>query len=83
MVSQGDIFAEALLEDLTPRIEPRDLELSQSQLPVAQQQINEAKQQEPEVASVQKMTSQKSKRAKELQEPAPVTGKIHVKVTKS
>ena len=35
----GDIFAEALLEDLTPRVEPQDLQLpiSGGQFPLLQQ----------------------------------------------
>ncbi|KAL4216756.1 hypothetical protein ACF0H5_024479 [Mactra antiquata] len=74
----GDIFAEALLEDLTPRIEPQQVDVGQSQLPV--DLVDEANEQQeiPEVApaeqSIPDIASQKTKRAKELQEPAPVTG---------
>lgn len=66
---------------MTPRIEPQDLEIGQSPLNVAQPEVDEQEQQQqPDVAPVEQslpeVAPQKSKRAKEVQEPAPVAGKF-------
>ncbi|XP_053387802.1 uncharacterized protein LOC123542373 [Mercenaria mercenaria] len=37
----GDIFAEAILEDLAPRIQPQDVQIGEDQLPVAQTNSDE------------------------------------------
>lgn len=57
----GDIFAEALLEDLSPRIEPQDLQMNSEQLPMTpvKDEVKDAEQ-KPNVAQPELKTADNS-----------------------